>query len=140
MVLAAGGLSLRPFEGNHDLILPICRLQSLPLESFLLSREHSNSAKIKFLWLSPLLKSPQPPFAKGSREEIERREAKASFVARGRGNFLPSKPGGRYMAVKHCPGFRRATSAGLGNSNKSKQRVLFEKYVMGGLAGQNEKS
>jgi hypothetical protein len=36
---------------------------------------------------------------------------KASFVARGRGNFLPSKPGGRYKAVKHCPVFRRATSA-----------------------------
>jgi hypothetical protein len=65
-----------------------------------------------------------PPFAKGSCEKIERREAKASFVARGRGIFLPSKPGGRYTAVKHCPGFRRATSATWGDSYKSQQRIL----------------
>ena len=65
-----------------------------------------------------------PPLIKGSCKKIERREAKASFVVRGRGNFLPSKPGGKYMAVKHCPGFRRATSATCGNSYKSKQRIL----------------
>jgi hypothetical protein len=65
-----------------------------------------------------------PPLLKGSCEKIERTKAKASFVVRGRGNFLPSKPGGKYMAVKHCPGFRRATSATCGNSYKSKQRIL----------------
>ncbi|KPK92428.1 MAG: hypothetical protein AMJ94_05110 [Deltaproteobacteria bacterium SM23_61] len=57
------------------------------------------------------------------------RGAKASYVARGRGNFLPSKPGGRYMAVKHCPVFRRATSATCGNSYKSKQRILGLRWV-----------
>jgi len=65
-----------------------------------------------------------PSWREGSCEKIERRTAKASFVARGRGNFLPSKPGGRYMAVKDCPGFRRATPATWGNSYKSNRRIL----------------
>jgi hypothetical protein len=50
-------------------------------------------------------------FLEGGSCEKNEPGAKASFVARGRGNFLPSKPGGRYKAVKHCPVFRRATSA-----------------------------
>jgi hypothetical protein len=67
---------------------------------------------------------PTPPLLKGGCEKIEGREAKASFVVRGRGNFLPSKPGGRYLAVKRRPDFRRATSATCGNHYKSKRRIL----------------
>jgi hypothetical protein len=72
---------------------------------------------------------PWLPFLKGGREKIERREAKASFVARGRGNFLASKPGGRYLALKHCPGFRRATGATCGDSYPSKQKILRLPWV-----------
>jgi hypothetical protein len=43
MVLAAGGLSLRPFDGNHELSPPICRLHFLLPESFFLPHEHSTS-------------------------------------------------------------------------------------------------
>jgi hypothetical protein len=42
-------------------------------------------------------------------EKIQGREAKAFVVVRGRGKFMPSKPGGRFMTVKHFPNFRRAT-------------------------------
>jgi hypothetical protein len=45
---------------------------------------------------------PWPPFLKESCEKIERREANASFVARGRGNFLPSKPGGSRVPPKYA--------------------------------------
>jgi hypothetical protein len=68
-------------------------------------------------------------FLKGSCEKIERREAKASFVARERGNFLPSKPGGRYIALKHCPGFRRAMWTTCGDSYPSKQKILRFPWV-----------
>ena len=37
------------------------------------------------------------------------REEKAHLVARGRGKFMPPKPGGRCMAMKHFPDFRGAT-------------------------------
>jgi hypothetical protein len=48
---------------------------------------------------------------RGSCEKIERREAKASIVARGRGKFATGKPGGRWLAVKHFPVLRRAMPA-----------------------------
>jgi hypothetical protein len=48
---------------------------------------------------------------KGSREKIEARQSKASIVARGRGKFAAGKPGGRCLAVKHFPDFRKATPA-----------------------------
>jgi hypothetical protein len=78
----------------------------------------------KQIYLGQRFSEIPPLLEKGSCEEIEWREAMASFVVRGRGNFLPSKPGGRYMAMKPCPGFRRATSATCGNSNKSEPRIL----------------
>jgi hypothetical protein len=46
------------------------------------------------------------------------REAKASIVARGRGKFTPSKPGGRCVAMKHFPDFRGATPAISENDDK----------------------
>jgi hypothetical protein len=55
---------------------------------------------------------------KGSCEKNERREAKVSFVARGRGKFTASKPGGRDIAVKHFLDLRRATPATAENSYK----------------------
>jgi hypothetical protein len=61
---------------------------------------------------------PNPPFIKGSCEKIEWREAKASFVARGRGKFMAPKPGGRCMAGKNFPDFRKATPANCENSYK----------------------
>ena len=72
---------------------------------------------------------PGPPFLKGSWEKIEWREANASFVARGRGDFLASKPGGRYMALKHGPGFRRAMSATCGNCYPFRQKILRLPWV-----------
>jgi hypothetical protein len=58
------------------------------------------------------------PLDGGNREIIERREAKASFIARGRGKFLASKPGGRCIPVKHFPDLRGATPATAENSHK----------------------
>jgi hypothetical protein len=55
---------------------------------------------------------------KGSCEKIERRKAKASLVARGRGKFTASKPGGRCIAVKNFPDLRGATLATAENSFK----------------------
>jgi hypothetical protein len=72
---------------------------------------------------------PWLPFLMGSCEKIERREAKASFVARGRGNFLASKPGGRYIALKHCLDFRRAMRTTCGNSHQSRQKILRLPWV-----------
>jgi hypothetical protein len=40
-----------------------------------------------------------------------KRKGIASLVIRGRDKFTPPKPGGRYMAAKHLPDFRRATPA-----------------------------
>jgi hypothetical protein len=51
------------------------------------------------------------PGGEGSSEKIVRTKARASFVARGRGKFMPPRPGGRCMAVKHFLYFRRATPA-----------------------------
>jgi hypothetical protein len=60
----------------------------------------------------PFQKSPlRPPFLKGSCERIEWREAKAFIVARGNDKFMPPKPGGRCMPMKHFPDFRGATPA-----------------------------
>jgi hypothetical protein len=64
------------------------------------------------------------PFGKGSGEKTEWREAKASLVARGRGKFLPPKPGGHCMAVKHFPDFRRATPATFENLYQYKRMII----------------
>jgi hypothetical protein len=55
---------------------------------------------------------------KGSCEKIEWRQAKASLVARGRGKFTALKPGGRCMAGKNFPEFRKAPPATCENSYK----------------------
>ncbi len=61
---------------------------------------------------NPSVKSPpNPPLIKGSCEKIQWREAKAFLVVRGRGRFLPAKPGGRRLTKNHFPDFRRATPA-----------------------------
>jgi hypothetical protein len=49
---------------------------------------------------------------------------KASIVARGRGKFTPPKPGGRCMAVKHFPDFRRATPAACENYYQYKPMIV----------------
>jgi hypothetical protein len=61
---------------------------------------------------------------KGSCETIEWGEAKASIVARGRGKFTPSKPGGRCLAVKHFPDLRGATPTICENSYKYERRIV----------------
>jgi hypothetical protein len=61
------------------------------------------------------------PLDGGSCEKIQWREAKASLVVRGRAKFTPPKPGGRWMAVKHFPDFRRATPATFEYFDKNKR-------------------
>jgi hypothetical protein len=107
-IWTAEGIKFRPSYHFSPLKRP-CQ-KSLP--SSLFQREESFSAfKGGFL---PLFL----PLEKGSCEKIERREAKASFVARGRGKFTASKPGGRGIAVKHFPDLRGATPATAENSYK----------------------
>jgi hypothetical protein len=67
--------------------------------------------------------SPFPPLEKGSCEEIQWREAKASLVVRGRAKFTPPKPGGRRITVKHFPDFRRPTLVACEYFDKNK-RIL----------------
>jgi hypothetical protein len=55
------------------------------------------------------LSPPLPPLQKGSFEKIKLRDKKTSLVARGRAKFMPPKPGGKMIAEKHFPDFRRAT-------------------------------
>jgi hypothetical protein len=60
----------------------------------------------------------------GSSEKIELRGAKASLVDRGRGKFKPPKPGGRFLAGRHFPGFRGAIPARFENLYKYKRMII----------------
>jgi len=52
------------------------------------------------------------------------RGAKASLVARGRGKFMPPKPGGRCLAGNRFPGFRGAIPATSKNLYKYKRMTV----------------
>jgi hypothetical protein len=66
---------------------------------------------------------------KGSCEKIEWRQAKAFFVARGRDKFMAPKPGGRCMAGKNFPEFRKATPATCENSYKYEWMIVSASVV-----------
>jgi hypothetical protein len=55
--------------------------------------------------------------------EIKSRQAKASVVARGRGKFMPPKPGGKCRAVRNFLHFRKSTPADCENLYKYKQMI-----------------
>ena len=57
-------------------------------------------------------------------EKIELRGAEAFLVDRGRGKFKPPKPGGRCLAGKHFPGFRRAIPATSENHYNYKRMTI----------------
>jgi hypothetical protein len=56
-------------------------------------------------------------------------EAKAFFVARGRGKFTAPKPGGRCMAGKNFPDFRKVTPATSENSYKYEPMIVSVSVV-----------
>jgi hypothetical protein len=72
---------------------------------------------------------PSPPFLKGGCEKIEWRQVKASFVARGWGKFTAPKPGGRCMAGKNSPDFRKATPATCENFYKYERMTVSASVV-----------
>jgi hypothetical protein len=66
-------------------------------------------------------------------KEIKSRQAKASFVARGKGQIHPAsagpKPGGRCMPGKNFPAFRKATPASFENSYKYERMTVSASVV-----------
>jgi hypothetical protein len=68
------------------------------------------------------LSTPFPPLI-GTFEKNQSQEAKAYFVARGRGKFTPPKPGGRSMTEKRFPDFRGATPATCENFYQYKRMI-----------------
>jgi hypothetical protein len=68
------------------------------------------------------------PSEKGSGEKIEWKKSKASLVGRGRGEFLPPKPGGHCLTVKHFPDFRGATPATFESIYKEQnKKIIFSR-------------